>query len=205
MKKVFQNYFSHPLVLSLWILFIVMLGVIIFSGLLVKHWLWFFLPIIIAPFYEWYAHKFLLHAKLSKKFKALREFQIKLHHEHHRQPHELKYQFAPLLAVILHLAQTYILFSILSFSLTTSLVPFTSGILYYVFYEWMHLAHHTPSYKPKTKLGEKLKRAHMRHHFYNENYCWGITNHIADLFLKTFKERSEVEKSKTTHHIAGYD
>ncbi|MCF6764174.1 sterol desaturase family protein [Thiotrichales bacterium 19S3-7] len=204
MRAVIKNYFSHPLVLCLWVLFFGCLGITMITGLFFTYWYWALLPIIIGPFYEWYAHKFLLHAKLSKKYKWLREFQIKLHHEHHRKPHSLKYQFAPPLAIAIHLIQTYVLFSLITLSFSISIIPFTTGILYYLFYEWMHLAHHTPSYKAKTKLGEKLKRAHMRHHFYNENYCWGITNPISDIILGTFKSRQSVPKSPTTHSISGY-
>ncbi|MCF6776680.1 sterol desaturase family protein [Thiotrichales bacterium 19X7-9] len=204
MPSVFKNYFFHPLVLCLWVLFFLCLIVSIISQLFIDYWYWALLPIVIAPFYEWYAHKFLLHAKLSTKYKKLRSFQIKLHHEHHKQPHSLKYQFAPPLAVVIHLIQTYLLFSLITLSFSIAVIPFTFGILYYLFYEWMHLAHHTTSYKPKTNLGQKLKRAHMRHHFYNENYCWGITNPVGDIAFGTFKSRDNVAKSSTTHSISGY-
>ncbi|MCF6767376.1 sterol desaturase family protein [Thiotrichales bacterium 19S11-10] len=158
----------------------------------------------IAPFYEWYAHKFLLHARLSSRFNWLKQFQMKLHHLHHRYPHKLEHQFAPPLAILIHLIQTYLLFTVIAFSFEIALVPFTVSILYYLFYEWMHLAHHHKTYKPKTKLGYKIRQAHMRHHFYNENYCWGITNPLADLIFGTFKLRDNINKSPTTHHISGY-
>ncbi|WP_235826792.1 sterol desaturase family protein [Facilibium subflavum] len=204
MKQVFIPYLQHKTVQTLILLFSILLITLITTGLLWQHFLWIFVPIIIAPFYEWYAHKFLLHAKLSKKPGWFRDFQIRLHHGHHREPQDFTLLFAPWLAIIIHLIQTYLLFALLTLSFTTALVAFTFGILYYLFYEWMHLAHHIPAYQPKTKVGQKLKRAHMRHHFHNENYCWGITNHIGDLCFGTFKERDEVTKSKTTRHIAGY-
>ncbi|MFZ9034579.1 MAG: sterol desaturase family protein [Francisellaceae bacterium] len=204
MKQVFKPYFKHGLIITLWIFFFIMLAIIVSTGLLFSHFWWLLLPVILAPIYEWYAHKFLLHAALSKKPGWFRRFQIRLHHAHHREPQNYKLLFAPWQAVIIHLAQTYLLFALITWSFSIALVPFTAGVLYYLYYEWIHLAHHVPSYQPKTKWGHTLKRAHMRHHFHNENYCWGITNHIGDLCLGTFKERKDIQRSPTVRHIAGY-
>ena len=40
---------------------------ILVNDLLLSHLVWFFIPIILAPFYEWYVHKYQLHAELNKK------------------------------------------------------------------------------------------------------------------------------------------
>ena len=93
MREIFKNYFAHQMVISLWLLFLFFLGLCIYNDLLIKYPLWALLTLIIAPFYEWYTHKFLLHAKLSTRFDWLRKFQIKLHHEHHHSPNDLKFQF----------------------------------------------------------------------------------------------------------------
>ena len=204
MKEVFKPYLNHRTVQTLITLSVILLVIISFSGLLLQHALWLTVPIIIAPFYEWYAHKFLLHAKLSKSKGWFRNFQIRLHHYHHKDPQNFELLFAPWLAIIIHLAQTYIIFAVLTWSFSIALVPFTSGIIYYLFYEWMHLAHHIPAYQPKTKIGNQLKRSHMRHHFHNENYCWGITNYLGDKVLGTFKQGNDIDKSTTVRTISGY-
>ncbi len=204
MLIVFKPYLQHNTVRSLIAIGCVFFLIILFSGLLVAHWVWIFLPIVLAPFYEWYAHKFLLHANLVSKPLWFRSFQIRLHHAHHREPQNFQLLFAPPMAIIIHLIQTYVLFALLTWSFSVALVPFTFGIFYYLFYEWIHLAHHIPKYQPKTKIGERLKRAHMRHHFHNENYCWGITNYLGDKLFGTFKGRNDVEKSQTVRDIAGY-
>ncbi len=204
MKSILKVYFSHRTIQILWFFFLTFLAIIIETDILSIHFWWLFLPIIIAPFYEWYAHKYLLHAQLSKKPGWFRNFQIRLHHAHHKYPQNIELLFAPWPAIILHLVQTYVLFALLSWNFSVALVPFTFGILYYLFYEWMHLAHHTTAYQPKTKVGQRLKRAHMRHHFHNENYCWGITSYLGDKFLGTFKDKSQVSKSLTVKNIAGY-
>jgi len=162
------------------------------------------LVIFLAPLYEWYAHKFILHRQLTNRNNWLRKFQIKLHHGHHAYPEDIKLQFAPAIAIISLFIQTYIFYSILCFSFKTALVPIFSTFLYYLFYEWIHLAHHSMQYKPITKIGKSLKEAHMQHHFHNENYNWGITNLMADYFLKTLKSSKEISKSPTTKKIAGF-
>ena len=204
MKKLLINYFSSPLIIGLIILFLFFFYVCIDLGLLKQYFFLIPLPAILAPFYEWITHKYILHAKLSKKSRYLNNFQIRLHHQHHRTPENVRFQFAPWEAVVAHLLQTYLFFALITWSFTIAIMPFTAGVLYYLFYEWIHLAHHTVNYKPLTKLGLRLKRAHMRHHFYNENYCWGITNYFADKCLGTFKDTNDISRSNTTRNIAGY-
>ena len=162
------------------------------------------LVILFAPFYEWYAHKFILHKELTIKDNWFREFQIKLHHGHHAKPEDINLQFAPPLAIITLFIQTYLFYSLLCLSFKTALVPIFSTFLYYLLYEWIHLAHHSTQYIPITKIGKSLKEAHMQHHFHNENYNCGITNLMADYFFKSLKSSKEVNKSPTTKKIAGY-
>ena len=78
-------------------------------------------------------------------------------------------------------------------SFKNALAPIFSTFIYYLFYEWVHLAHHSVQYKPITKIGKSLKEAHMQHHFHNENYNWGITNLMADYFLETLKCCSKIK------------
>jgi len=162
------------------------------------------LAVIFAPFYEWYAHKFILHKELTPNKNWMRDFQIKLHHGHHAEPDNINLQFAPPLAIITLFVQTYLFYSILCLSFTNAVVPIFSTFLYYLFYEWIHLAHHHKNYKPKTTLGKTLKEAHMQHNFHNENYNWGITNMLADYFFQTKKTSKEISKSLTAKTIAGY-
>ena len=85
------------------------------------------------------------------------------------------------------------------------LLPLLTSIAYYLVYEWTHLAHHTKSYKPLTGWGAALREAHMRHHFHNENFNWGITNGLGDVLLGTWKSTGEVEKSATAKRLSGYE
>ena len=89
-------------------------------------------------------------------------------------------------------------------SFVEALVPITGHLLYHLWYEWIHLAHHSKSYKPITSIGKNLRDSHMSHHFHNENYNWGITNMTGDYFFGTLKNNKSIEKSKTAKSIAGY-
>jgi hypothetical protein len=89
-------------------------------------------------------------------------------------------------------------------SFAEAIVPITGHLLYHLWYELMHLAHHSKTYKPMTTIGKKLKESHMSHHFHNENYNWGITNMIGDYFFGSLKDNKSVEKSSTIKSIAGY-
>ena len=185
------------------IFFCVMLFVILDTNLLQLHFIWAILPIIIAPFYEWYAHKFILHIKLPK-IGIPKKMMLELHYNHHTEPKNPQHLFAPWWALILHFLQTYILFTIITWSYSIALVPFTAGILYFLFYEWVHLASHTIEYIPLTTIGKRLKRHHMQHHFYNNNYNWGITNYLADQLLQTKIKQGVTEKNINMNKQGGY-
>ena len=86
MLTVLKNYFSHSTVIGFFLFLISGLYFITSSSLLIDNFYWFFVPIILAPFYEWYVHKYQLHAELTKKDGWYRRYQILLHHGHHRDP-----------------------------------------------------------------------------------------------------------------------
>ena len=204
MFTVFKNYFSHSTVIGFFILSIAALYFVLSNSLLDDHFYWIFVPIVLAPFYEWYVHKYQLHAELTKKNGWYRRYQILLHHGHHRDPDNIKLQFAPWRYLIYIYTQTYLTYSLIMWSFTESVVPMTGHLIYHLWYEWMHLAHHSKGYKPLTSLGKKLRDSHMSHHFHNENYNWGITNMLGDWSFNTLKSNKDIEKSKTTKSISGY-
>ena len=204
MSSVFKNYFSHSTVIGF--IFMAVFGAfyIFNTGLINEYLIWIFIPILLAPFYEWYVHKYQLHVELTKKDGWYRRYQIVLHHGHHRDPDNIKLQFAPWRYLIYTYGQVYLFYSLIFWSFGTAMVPFTGHLIYHLWYEWIHLAHHSKNYKPLTKVGKSLRDAHMSHHFHNENYNWGITNMIGDYFFKTLKDNKSITKSPTTKSINGY-
>jgi hypothetical protein len=65
MKTMLKHYFSHP---SVWTYIFIAIGLLTFlitEKALCNYWWVIGLPIIIAPFFEWFAHKYILHAKIG--------------------------------------------------------------------------------------------------------------------------------------------
>ena len=204
MLQVFKNYLSHSTVIGFFFFLFTGIYFITSSSLLIDNIYWFFIPIILAPFYEWYVHKYQLHAELTKKDGWYRRYQILLHHGHHRDPDNIKLQFAPWRYLIYIYGQTYFLYSLIMWSFVEAIVPITGHLLYHLWYEWIHLAHHSKSYRPLTRIGKKLRDSHMSHHFHNENYNWGITNMLGDFFFGSLKTNKQIVKSSTAKNISGY-
>ena len=204
MRNIWLDYIRHPTVQILMISFIACTYAVgVFN--VWDQWLWVLLIIAIAPFYEWVTHKYILHQDLTDTPGFKRDFQIRLHHGHHLEPDDRHLQFAPASALVIMFAQLYGFYALISWSLVTPLMPLLASLGYYLVYEWIHLAHHTKAYTPITKSGLALRQAHMRHHFHNENYNWGITNGLGDILLNTWKSTQDVPKSPTVKKLAGYE
>ena len=65
MKTMFKHYFSHPSVWTYIFIAIGLLAYLIIENVLIHYYWVIGLPIIIAPFFEWFAHKYILHAKIG--------------------------------------------------------------------------------------------------------------------------------------------
>lgn len=122
-------------------------------------------------------HRFLGHdLKVKTLFKK----------EHTRHHAETNY-FAPLtykiLAAVPVCGLAILLVSYLSGSWELG-TAFISGFLaMYSFYEWFHWTIHAQA--PKTKLGMKLRKHHLAHHFHNPKMNHGVTTRIIDKLTGT--------------------
>ncbi len=197
MNKVFKVYLSHFAIKLYLVLAAIFYGAAFLidqEAFISKLWI-LSLPVLLAPYFEWWAHKYLLHRIVDRK-KEPKTFSYmqKLHYQHHWEPNNLETVFAPISAACF----VFFLFAPLAFLLlgNQGALLFEAGVIsYFLFYEWIHLAHHIPSYKAITSLGKIIRQAHSWHHFKNENYWWGVTNPLGDQFLQTFKNYKEVENS----------
>ena len=208
MKEIFSQYFGHGSVRMLIAALIALTAAVSVYDVW-AYWGWALFVIALAPFFEWVTHKYTLHRPLTDKPGLWRDYQIRLHHGHHLYPERRDLQFAPNSAIIIMFIQLYAtyaaLFWLLDMPQKAVLIPLLTSTAYYLVYEWTHLAHHTKSYKPLTAWGAALREAHMRHHFHNENYNWGITNGLGDVLLGTWKNTGDVAKSATAKKLSGYD
>ena len=103
---------------------------------------------------------------LNRKLASLDVIKIRLHHGHHAEPERRDLQFAPASAIFLMFVQFYLSYALVAWLFgvngwEAAFVPCLASLVYYLAYEWIHLAHHTSSYKPLTSWGRNMREAHM--------------------------------------------
>jgi sterol desaturase/sphingolipid hydroxylase (fatty acid hydroxylase superfamily) len=64
---------------------------------------------------------------------------------------------------------------------------FIAGYLAYD-YTHYHVHHHTPT----TEMGRKLREQHMRHHFQDHHYGFGVSSPLWDAVFRTLPRRRQV-------------
>lgn len=196
MKKVFSTYIGHK---SIWLYFTILIFFIsyfIYLDIIFRYYALFGI-LVIAPFYEWLLHKYVLHAVNKNESSSKVKYMNRLHRDHHRYPTQVDLLFAPISAGLFIPLQFFIVCYLITQNLNLSLYCAMVSLSYYLFYEWIHLAHHVESYTPKTSWGKKLKTAHLWHHYKNENYWWGVTSSLGDIILRTYPDVKTIKKSIT--------
>lgn len=200
MKRVFSIYFSH---LGLYPYFFASLALFIYFYFSQKLLAYSpsFLLLLIAPFYEWLLHKYVLHGRSPEESEKKIKYMNRLHRDHHKYPTKIDLLFAPLSAGFSIPIQFFLVGFVFTQSLDIALYLAMVTLIYFLFYEWIHLAHHVDSYRPITKWGKNLKQAHLLHHYKNENYWWGVTSSFGDKVLNTYPDPKTIQKSITVNEI----
>ena len=124
-----------------------------------------------------------------------------LHYGHHENPNNIKLIFAPITFSVGLFVSMFAMAYVITFRLDIALLYTSAVVAYYIYYEWVHLGHHVAEYKPITNWSKNLKKAHLFHHYRNENLWWGITNSLGDYALGTFKKHEEAPQSDSTMDI----
>jgi hypothetical protein len=200
MKAVFSIYFRHH---SVWIYFTVLFGLLALQlhwGVLLQN-----LPLaallVFAPFYEWVVHKFFLHLEFQTRFPQFQAYLNSIHSGHHEDPKNIPLCFAPVSIGLLVPIQAFLLGWALTGQVHIGVGFAFMSEAYYLFYEWMHLAHHMEGYRPQFAWGGRVRRAHTWHHYKNENYWWGVTSNLGDRVLGTMPDPRDVSRSGTVKEI----
>ena len=79
-------------------------------------------------------------------------------------------------------------------------IPLFAGfIVGYLVYDYMHyyLHHHDP----KTKLGKRLREQHMRHHFQDHRYGFGVSSPIWDAVFRTLPRKRTQSRPVQMHTV----
>ena len=71
----------------------------------------------------------------------------------------------------------------LAFGLPTALPLFAGFLIGYLLYDYTHYyLHH---FVPRSALGKRLREQHMRHHFQDHRYGFGVSSPIWDIVFRT--------------------
>ncbi len=155
----------------------------------------------LQPFTEWNLHVFVLHFRPRMlRGRPVDLYIARKHRAHHLDPEHIGLVFVALPALVGLIAVFSVLTGVILRSLSLWLTALVVGYALLLLYEWTHYLIHTP-YAPRTRVYRYVWRAHRLHHFKNEHYWFGITNHLADHLLRTFPDRGAVETSPTARTL----
>jgi dihydroceramide fatty acyl 2-hydroxylase len=133
---------------------------------------------------EYWLHRKLFHWEPDHPIGSRLHFII--HGVHHDHPNDkLRLVMPP--AASIPLAALFFGLFYLVFGLPTALPLFAGFLLGYLAYDYMHYyLHH---FVPRSELGKRLREQHMRHHFQDHRYGYGVSSPIWDYVFRTMPRR----------------
>jgi hypothetical protein len=148
------------------------------------------------PFTEWLIHVYILHVqpgtgRLNDAFDRAAGIAHRLHHQ---DPYDLRWQF-----IHPRVALGGLVFDaavVAAFRTPAALTGVLAAIVLTTLYEWVHFLIHT-DVPARHAPYKQLHKAHRLHHYRNENYWLGVTNHLGDRVLRTYPAKDAVAVSPT--------
>lgn len=134
---------------------------------------------------EYILHRYLFH--LPESWKMLGRWTQAIHGKHHDEPDHPAFALVPPVnAAVILLSFMGVFFLLVPLR---GLAVFTGFFLLgYLAYEYLHLAvHHC---KPRTRIGLFLCRHHLSHHARKQEGNYGVTSHLWDWLLGTWRRGS---------------
>lgn len=198
-RKYVKEFLTFPDITMMLVLFIPLMIFTLINILHISIWIAFFIGMATYAMSEYLIHRFLFHMKTPTNPFLLKMIK-RLHFDHHVTPNNLKLLFLPIWFSV----PGFLIFSIIFYSITGNLmltIAYLAGVvLYFMYYEWKHYIAHRPV-QPRTEMGRKIKKAHLWHHFKNENYWFGVTHTSIDKTFGTYREQESVDKSETAKNL----
>jgi sterol desaturase/sphingolipid hydroxylase (fatty acid hydroxylase superfamily) len=129
---------------------------------------------------EYWLHRLFFHWEPDNAFGHRMHFII--HGIHHDHPNDkLRLVMPP--AVSIPLAALFFGLFTLTFGTPAAFSIFAGFIAGYLFYDYTHYyVHH---FVPKSKLGKHLREQHMRHHFQDHRFGYGVSSPLWDVVFRT--------------------
>jgi dihydroceramide fatty acyl 2-hydroxylase len=133
---------------------------------------------------EYWLHRLVFHWEPDNSFGRRMHFII--HGIHHDHPNDkLRLVMPP--AVSIPLAALFFFAFVLVFG-TPAAYPIFAGLLIgYLVYDYTHYyVHH---FVPKSSLGKRLREQHMRHHFQDHRFGYGVSSPLWDIVFRTLPRK----------------
>ncbi|MFN8160673.1 MAG: sterol desaturase family protein [Solirubrobacterales bacterium] len=133
---------------------------------------------------EYWLHRLAFHWDPDNKIGHRLHFII--HGVHHEHPNDKLRLVMPPAASIPLAALFFLAFAVV-FG-TPAVYPLFAGFIGgYLYYDYTHYyVHH---FVPKTKFGKKLREHHMRHHFQDDRFAYGVSSPLWDAVFRTLPQR----------------
>jgi dihydroceramide fatty acyl 2-hydroxylase len=129
---------------------------------------------------EYWLHRLLFH--WEPRFPGGDRFHFIIHGVHHDHPNDkLRLVMPP--AASIPLATIFYVAFILIFGTPAAYPIFAGLILGYLVYDYTH--YHLHHHVPKTSLGKRLRTQHMRHHFQDHHFGFGVSSPLWDVVFRT--------------------
>ena len=129
---------------------------------------------------EYWLHRLVFH--WQPKFAGGDRLHFIIHGVHHDHPNDAMRLVMPP-AVSIPLAALFFGLYVLLFGTTDALPAFSGFIAGYLTYDYTH--YHLHHHVPKTKFGKRLRQHHMRHHFQDHRYGFGVSSPLWDAIMGT--------------------
>ncbi|MFD1929440.1 sterol desaturase family protein [Sporosarcina siberiensis] len=198
-RTYFKEFITFPDIAIMLLLFVPLMIYTTLNMLHIGTWIAFIIGMGTYAMSEYLFHRFLFHMKTPTNPFLLKTIK-RLHFDHHLDPNNLKLLFLPLWFSLPNGLIAAGVFYLITGS-TQLTIAFLSGLIaYFMYYEWKHYIAHKPI-QPRTEMGKKMKKAHLWHHFKNENYWFGVTHTSIDKTFGTYKDQNSVEKSETARNL----
>ncbi len=137
---------------------------------------------------EYWLHRLVFHWEPDHPIGARLHFII--HGVHHDHPNDrLRLVMPP--GASLPLAAIFLGLFVLIGGVPGAFPTFSGFILGYLVYDYTH--YHVHHHTPKTEFGKRLREQHMRHHFQDHRFGYGVSSPLWDYVFGTVPRRRKAD------------
>jgi dihydroceramide fatty acyl 2-hydroxylase len=150
------------------------------------------LGLLIWTLTEYWLHRLFFH--WEPKFRGGDRLHFIIHGVHHDHPNDAMRLVMPP-AVSVPLAALFLGLYVLAFGTPHAFPAFAGFILGYLTYDYMH--YHLHHHVPRTNFGKRLRTHHMRHHFQDHRYGFGVSSPLWDAIMGTLPRTRKAAASRS--------